>query len=158
MLIGDLDHLLRESDYVSMQCRLSDRTRGMIGERALGLMKPTAFFVNVARGELVDEEALARFLQERRTAGAGLDVFDAEPLPLSSPLLSLDNVILTPHWLSSTRQAGRATIEPIVEGMLRLSRGLLPDNILNPEVLDRPGFRSTLRLYSRENIRHNTAL
>ena len=148
-LVGDIDQLLRESDYVSLHGRLDARTRGMIGERELGLMKPTAFFINVARGEMVDEEALIRFLREGRIAGAGLDVFETEPLPLSSPLLSLDNVILTPHWLASTRQAGRATITPIIEGMLRVSRGDLPENILNPQVLERAGFRRKLARWGR---------
>jgi phosphoglycerate dehydrogenase-like enzyme len=146
-LVGCLDELLRRSDYVSLHGRLTERTRRLIGERELGLMKPTAFFVNVARGELVDEAALVRFLRERRIAGAGLDVFETEPLPLTSPFLELDNVILTPHWLASTRQAGRATIVPIIEGMLRISKGELPGNIVNPEVLHRPGFKAKLAGY-----------
>ena len=146
-LVGTLDELLRESDYVSLHGRLNARTQHMIGERELGLMKPSAFFINMARGEMVDEEALVRFLRERRIAGAGLDVFETEPLPLISPLLTLDNVILTPHWLASTRQAGRATIVPIIQGMLRISRGELPFNILNPEVLESTGFKTKLGRY-----------
>ena len=95
----------------------------MIGERELGLMKPTACFINVARGEMVDEHALIRSLRERRIAGAGLDVFETEPLPLTSPLLEFGNVMLSAHWLASTRQAGRAAIVPVIEGMVRVSRG-----------------------------------
>ena len=110
-------------------------------------MKPTAHLVNVAQGGTGGPGALVRVLRQRRLAGAALDVFEEEPLPLNSPLLALDNVILTPHWLASTRQAGRATIVPIVEGMLRLSRGELPDNILNPEVLERSGFEAKLAGY-----------
>jgi phosphoglycerate dehydrogenase-like enzyme len=143
-LVGSLDLLLRESDYVSLHGRLDERSRGMIGERELGLMKPTAFFVNVARGEMVDEEALVRFLGEGQIAGAGLDVFETEPLPSESPLLKLRNVILTPHWLASTREAGRATMLPVVEGMRSLSWGALPPDILNPRVLEREGFRKKL--------------
>ena len=150
-LADSLDQLLRESDYVSLHGRLDARTRRMIGERELGLMKPSSYLVNVARGEMVDEEALVRALREGRIAGAGLDVFETEPLPLSSPLLKLDNVILTPHWLASTRQAGRATILPIIEGMLRLSRGELPSDILNPEVLERKGFIEKLALRARDS-------
>ncbi len=149
-LVGSLGHVLRESDYLSLHCRLTETTRDLIGERELGIMKQTAYLVNVARGELVEEEVLARFLRERRIAGAGLDVFATEPLPLSSSLLQLDNVILTPHWLASTRQAGRATIVPIIEGMLELSHGRLPDNILNGDVLERPGFQSKLQRYCQE--------
>jgi phosphoglycerate dehydrogenase-like enzyme len=143
-LVDTLEQVLRESDYVSLHCRLDEGTRLLIGERELGLMKPTACIVNVARGEMVDEDALFRFLRDRRIAGAGLDVFQSEPLPPSSPLLSLDNVILTPHWLASTCEAGRATMESVMEGMVRVSRGQLPSHVLNPEVLRRPGFREKL--------------
>jgi phosphoglycerate dehydrogenase-like enzyme len=146
-LIDGLDQVLRESDYISLHCRLSERTHGLIGERELSLMKPTAYLVNVARGELVDEAALARFLREKRFAGAGLDVFAIEPLPLASPLMTLDNVMLTPHWLASTRQAGRATMMPIIRGMVRISQGGLPDNVLNPDVLGRQGFKAKLARY-----------
>lgn len=144
-LVESMERLLRESDYVSLHGRLDASTRHQIGERELALMKRTAFFINIARGEMVDEPALIRALQERRIAGAGLDVFETEPLPLSSPLLQLDNVLLTPHWLASTQRAGRATIEPIIQGMIRLSRGSLPDNILNPAVLERESFQRKLR-------------
>jgi phosphoglycerate dehydrogenase-like enzyme len=146
-LVSSLDDLLRESDYLSLHCRLTERTRGMIGQRELGLMKPSAYFINVARGELVDQQALVRCLQEGRIRGAGLDVFDTEPLPLDDPLLALDNVVLTPHWLASTRQAGRATMAAVIDGILRVARGELPDNILNPDVIDRPGFRAKLQRY-----------
>jgi phosphoglycerate dehydrogenase-like enzyme len=146
-LVDTLEELLRSSDYVSLHGRLEERTRKLIGERELALMKPTAFLVNVARGEMVDEEALARFLREHRIAGAGLDVFEEEPLPRSSPLLALDNVMLTPHWLASTAEAGRATMESVMGGMVRVACGKLPSNVLNPEVLDRPGFRSKLERY-----------
>ena len=140
-LVGSMDEVLKRSDYISLHGRLDQRTREMIGEREFGLMKPTAFFVNVARGEMVDEDALARVLRERRIAGAGLDVFHVEPLPADSPLMKLDNVILTQHSICGSRQAGRATNQAVMQGMLRIARGELPDNILNPDVLDRPRFR-----------------
>ena len=140
----ELDVLLRSSDVVSLHCRLEHRTRGMLGERELGLLKPTAYLVNVARGELIDEDALIRALREKRIAGAGLDVFETEPLPLSSPLLQLDNVILTPHWLPSTHRAARATRDLIVQNVLRVARGQPPQNVVNPEVLRQPGLRAKL--------------
>lgn len=152
-LVETLEELLRASDYVSLHGRLEERTRKMIGERELALMKPTAFLVNMARGEMVDEEALVRFLRDRRIAGAGLDVFEEEPLPPSSPLLSLDTVILTPHWLASTVEAGRATMESVMEGMVRVACGELPSNVLNPEVLDRPGFQSKLERFREKDPR-----
>jgi len=147
ILVSSLDELLRESDYLSLHCRLTERTHRMIGGRELGLMKPTAFFINVARGEMVDQDALVHCLREGRIAGAGLDVFETEPLPSDDPLLALDNVVLTPHWLASTRQACRATMEAVLQGILRVAQGGLPDNVLNPEVVDRPGFRAKLQRY-----------
>jgi phosphoglycerate dehydrogenase-like enzyme len=144
-LVSTLDELLQRSDFVSLNCRLNERTCGMIGQRELSLMKPTAFFINVARGEMVDQPALVRCLQEGRIAGAGLDVFETEPLPPKDPLIALENVILTPHWLATTRQSCRITMTGVIEGMLCVSRGELPKNTLNPEVIDRPSFRSKLR-------------
>jgi len=143
-LLGSLDAVLKEADYVSLHGRLDDRTRGMLGNRELSLMKPSAFFINVARGEMVDEHALCLLLRDRRIAGAGLDVFETEPLPKSSPLLTLDNVLLTPHYLCSTHQSGRASADSLIRGVLNVAKGALPENILNPEVISRPGFRNKL--------------
>jgi len=147
-LIGSLETVLRESDYVSLHCRLEPHTRGMIGERELRWLKPSAYFINVGRGELVHQEALVRCLRERWIAGAGLDVFAHEPLPLDDPLLALDNVILTPHWLPSTRQAARATMTLMANGMLRAAQGQVPDHVVNPAVLNRPGFQAKLERFS----------
>ena len=94
---ADLGAVLRESDFVSVHTPLTDETRGMIGAEQLGAMKETAVLVNTARGAVVDESALATALREGTIAAAGLDVFEEEPLPASSPLLDLDNVILSPH-------------------------------------------------------------
>jgi phosphoglycerate dehydrogenase-like enzyme len=153
----ELDVLLRSSDFVSLHCRLEDRTRGMLGARELGLMKPAAYLVNVARGELMDEGALIRALQEKKMAGAGLDVFETEPLPLASPLLKLDNVILTPHWLASTHRAARATRDVIVQNVLRVARGLVPQNVVNPEVLQQPGFRAKLARFAANRQKRGSA-
>jgi phosphoglycerate dehydrogenase-like enzyme len=100
--------------------------------------------VNVARGELIDQLALSEMLQEKRIAGAGLDVFDQEPLPPDDPLVRMDNVILTPHWLASTDDVWRATGRATAEGMLRAACGQVPENVVNPEVLERPAFRAKL--------------
>lgn len=93
----DLDELLRASDIVSVHVTLSAQSRGLIDARRLALMKPTAYLINTARGPVVDEAALVDALAGRRIAGAGLDVFDTEPLPAGHPLTKLPNVILTPH-------------------------------------------------------------
>lgn len=93
----ELDDLLRSSDVVSIHATLSEETRGLIDSRRFGLMKPTSFLINTARGPIVDEAALCAALSSRQIAGAGLDVFDTEPLPAGHPLTKLPNVVLTPH-------------------------------------------------------------
>jgi phosphoglycerate dehydrogenase-like enzyme len=93
----NLDALLQRADVVTLHLVLSDSTRGIIGARELGLMKPTALLVNTSRGPLIDEAALLRTLTQNRIAGAALDVFDTEPLPAAHPLRSLPNVVVTPH-------------------------------------------------------------
>lgn len=93
----ELDDLLREADVVSIYASLNDESRGLIDARRLALMKPTACLINIARGPIVNEAALVAALDEGRIAGAGLDVFDAEPLPADHPLTRCPNVVLTPH-------------------------------------------------------------
>ncbi|MBI3467125.1 MAG: dehydrogenase, partial [Planctomycetes bacterium] len=100
--LTSLEELLRESDFVSLHCRLTSATRRLIGREQLALMKRTAYLINVARGEVVDQPALVAALRERMIAGAALDVFEIEPLPKDDPLTQLDNVILTPHWSASS--------------------------------------------------------
>ncbi len=96
-LAASKEALLAQSDIVSLHVVLSPRTRGLIGAKDLALMKPSAYLINTARGPVVDEAALVAALRERRIAGAGLDVYDIEPLPPDHPLRSLDNVVLSPH-------------------------------------------------------------
>ncbi len=91
------DELFRQSDVVTVHLVLSDRSRGIIGAPDLGLMKPTAYLINTSRGPLIDEAALIETLRERRIAGAGMDVFNEEPLPPDHPYRTLDNVLATPH-------------------------------------------------------------
>jgi phosphoglycerate dehydrogenase-like enzyme len=89
--------LFRQADFLSIHLQLSQRTRGLVGGKDLALMKPTAFLINTSRGPIVDEPSLLAALGSRKIAGAGLDTFDVEPLPLNHPLRKLDNVVLTPH-------------------------------------------------------------
>ena len=91
------DEMFRRADFLSIHLQLSDRTRGLVGARELGLMKKTAYLINTSRGPIVEEAALLTALRDKRIAGAGLDVFDIEPLPVDHPLRKLDNVVLTPH-------------------------------------------------------------
>jgi phosphoglycerate dehydrogenase-like enzyme len=146
--LASLEEVLRSSDFVSLHCRLTDATRRLLGAAELALMKPTAYLVNIARGEVVDQRALADALRGRRIAGAALDVFEAEPLPLGDPLLALDNVIVTPHWSASTSDVWSATGRAMAEGMLRAARGEVPEDVVNPEVLGRPAFREKLARFA----------
>jgi phosphoglycerate dehydrogenase-like enzyme len=142
-----LDKVFREADFISVHTNLTAEKHRMIRAEHLRMMKPTAHFVNVARGELVDQSALVEILREKRIAGAALDVFEKEPLPADDPLTQLDNVILTPHWNCSTKDVWKATGRAMAEGMLRAARGELPENVVNREVLDRPGFREKLKRF-----------
>jgi phosphoglycerate dehydrogenase-like enzyme len=112
---GSLDDLLRESDVVSIHVVLNEGSRGLLGARELALMKREAFLVNTSRGPIVDEPALIAALKEQRIAGAGLDVFDREPLPSDHPLRRLDNVVATPHLGYVTREGYRVFYTHAVE-------------------------------------------
>jgi phosphoglycerate dehydrogenase-like enzyme len=125
------DELFRRSDIVTIHVQLSERTRGLVGARELGLMKRTAYLVNTARGPIVDEPALVRALQTRAIAGAGLDVFDEEPLPPEHPLKRLDNVLLMPHAGYVTEEQYRVRYRETVENVAAYLKGA-PLRILNP--------------------------
>ncbi|HMK69444.1 MAG TPA: D-2-hydroxyacid dehydrogenase family protein [Xanthobacteraceae bacterium] len=109
------DELFRRADFLSIHLQLSPRTRGLVGARELGLMKPSAHLINTSRGPIVDEAALIAVLREKRIAGAGLDVFDVEPLPVDHPLRKLDNVVLTPHLGYVVEQNYRAFFAGMVD-------------------------------------------
>jgi phosphoglycerate dehydrogenase-like enzyme len=139
-----LEAMLRESDFVSIHARPRPQNHHLIGAAQLALMKPTAYLINVSRGELIDEQALVRCLQRRAIAGAALDVFEVEPVPAGDALLALDNVIVTPHWNASTWDVWQATGQQTVNAILSVARGEVPQNVVNPEVLSRPGFQRKL--------------
>jgi glyoxylate reductase len=130
-----LDDLLRESDFVSLNCALTPETRGLIGARELALMKPTAILVNTARGAVVDQRALAEALQRGQIAGAGIDVYEQEPVDPDDPLLACENAVLVPHLGSATHptraRMARVAAENIVAGL----QGRRPAHLVNPEVL-----------------------
>jgi D-3-phosphoglycerate dehydrogenase len=138
----DLDRLLRSSDIVSLLVSITPESRGMIGDRQLRLMKPTAYLINTSRGEAVDESALYRALKEKRIAGAALDTFVVEPLPAASPLRTLDNVILTPHMVGHTQDVFASFPTAAVENITRILRGEPPLYCKNPEII--PAWRKRL--------------
>jgi len=131
----ELDELLRESDFVTLHVPLTPKTRGLIGERELRLMKKTAILVNTSRGPVVEQKALTRALREGWIAGAGLDVFEEEPIPADDPLLKLDNVVLTPHIASASHDTRNRMAEYAAEGIIKVLKGERPDNLFNPDVI-----------------------
>jgi len=118
-----LDTVLAESDFVSLHCPLTENTRGLIGERELGLMKPTAILVNTARGEIVDSAALARALSDGGLGGAALDVTDPEPLPPDDPLLRAPNLTVLPHIGSASRAARESMADLAADNLLAALAG-----------------------------------
>ena len=133
----DLPALLAESDVVSLHASLTDETRGLIGEKELRRMKPTALLVNTARGEMADEEAVARALGEGWIAGAAIDAFVKEPLLPANPLRGVDpeRLILTPHNVSHSEAGRRANLRLALEQILAAARGEAPAHCVNPEAI-----------------------
>jgi len=130
-----LDHLLRLSDVVSLHVPLTAETRGLLSAEKLALMKFDAVLINVARGECVDEAALARRLRERKLAGAGIDVFSTEPIVADHPLLALENVVLTPHIAGATAEVRERVAAKAVGNLACVLAGNPPEHVLNPQAL-----------------------
>src|ERR1051325_6934038 len=133
----ELDALMREADFVSINCPLTDETRGMVGEKQYALMKPSAYFVTTARGSIHDETALEQALRSKKIAGAGLDVWEKEPPPLEHPLLQFDNVIVTPHTAGVTPQGRENMGRFAAEQMIAALDGKPVARVLNPAVWPR---------------------
>lgn len=131
----DFDTLLRESDFLCVNCPLTSETRKLVGARQFSLMKPTAFFINTARGPIVDEKALYDTLAGKRIAGAGLDVFEQEPVSPDNPLLKLDNVVVTPHHICLTDECINTIAASVFSACRDLAAGRVPKNVVNQEVL-----------------------
>lgn len=130
-----LDELLSISDFISIHVPLTAETRHMIGERELKLMKPTAILINTSRGQVVDEKALVKALKEGWIAGAGLDVFEVEPLHPDSPLTKLQNVVLTPHIGSASHDTRNKMAEYAATGIIEVLKGRIPENLYNLDVV-----------------------
>lgn len=132
-----LDTLLRESDYLSVHTPLNDATRHLLSDREFSLMKPTATVLNTGRGPVIDEAALIRALREGRIGGAGLDVFEQEPMAPDNPLRALPNVVLTPHSAGFSDLAIRTGRRTAAEDLARMVRGEMPVNLVNRALLER---------------------
>lgn len=131
-----LDELLRESDYVSLHVPLTEETHHMIGESELKMMKEVAYIINTSRGPVVDQDALYRALRDRIIAGAGLDVFEQEPIDPDSPILGLENVVVTPHIASASIDTRTKMAVMAAKNLVSVLQGKEPPNLVNPEVLD----------------------
>ena len=143
-----LETLLAESDFVVVCCALTDSTRHLINRERLALMKPTAYLINVARGPIVDQRALVAALTSKQIAGAGLDVFEQEPIDPADPLLKLDNVIVAPHALCWTDECFAGNGASAIRSILDVAAGRAPQNVVNREVLENPQFAEKLRRYA----------
>ncbi len=146
--LTDLETLLREADFVSLNCNLTPETRGLIDAERLALMQPSAYLINTARGPVVDQAALTAALREGRIACAALDVFEREPIDPADPLLTLDNVIVTPHAIAWTDEWIATSVRVISDAILAVASGRVPQGVVNREVLEAPPLREKLRRYA----------
>jgi D-3-phosphoglycerate dehydrogenase len=132
----DVDTLFRESDFIVLNCPLTPETQNLVNVSRIGSMKPTACIVNASRGQVIDEQALVDALRNKRIGGAVLDVYCEQPLPRDNPLLTLDNVILTPHAAGITQESMRRMSQGAAKEIVRLLAGERPVNLCNPEIWD----------------------
>ena len=139
-----LEELFRRSDILCVNCPLTPETHHIVNAERLALMKPTAYFINTARGPIVDQKALTKVLQENRIAGAGLDVFEQEPTDPDDPLLKLDNIIAAPHALCWTDQCFAGNGAADIKAVLDVMKGQPPRGVVNRDVLDQQGFKAKL--------------
>jgi D-3-phosphoglycerate dehydrogenase len=130
----ELDDLLRQADFVSINCPLSRESRYMIGAREFGLMRPDAYFITTARGFIHDENALAEALAAKQIAGAGLDVWEEEPPPHDHKLMAFDNVLVSPHTAGATVESRENMARIAAEQVLDILDGKRPPRLINPEV------------------------
>src|SRR6201999_3691816 len=142
-----LEDVFRRADVLSINCPLTPQTHHLVNAERLALMKPTAYLINTARGPIVDQKALVKALQENRIAGAGLDVFETEPVPADDPILKLDNAILAPHALCWTDQCFAGNGAADVRAVLDLQHGRVPRGVVNRAVVDSPRFKARLDGY-----------
>ena len=143
-----LEDLFRRSDVLAVNCPLTKDTHHIVNGERLGLMKPTAYFINTARGPIVDQMALTKALQKGAIAGAGLDVFEQEPTDPDDALFKLDNVIAAPHALCWTDQCFAGNGAADVKAVLEIMKGRLPRGIVNMQVTEKPGFRAKLARFA----------
>ena len=131
--VTSLEQVLMQADFVVLACPLNDSTKGLISRVLLGKMKASAYLINVARGAVVDQQALVEALSEKRLAGAALDVFTQQPLPTDSPLYGMENVLLSPHMAGVTDDSLRAMGSSVARQARQILNGHLPEHLVNHE-------------------------
>jgi phosphoglycerate dehydrogenase-like enzyme len=141
----ELPELLARCDVLVITAALTPGTRRLINAERLAMMKPTAIVVNVARGPIIDTDALVSSLQSGRLAGAGLDVFEIEPMPVDHPLLTADNVVLSPHALAWTDEMASGNGSSAIDAILAVRNGVRPTYLANPDVLKHTRFAALAR-------------
>ena len=144
----DMETLLATSDYVNVSVPLSDATYHLVGENEFRKMKSTAYFLSTARGRIIDEPAMIRALDEGWIRGAGIDVFEQEPVDPDNPLLRMENVVVSPHALCHTEEYFKLAWSGKVRQADQISRGEIPPEVVNKEVLERPEFQQKLANYT----------
>jgi D-3-phosphoglycerate dehydrogenase len=149
----DLETVIRQSDILTLNCPLTPATRHLMNAERLSLLKPTAYLINTARGGIIDQAALTTVLEERRIAGAGLDVLEFEPTDPNDPILGLDNVILTPHALCWTDQLFSGCAAADVQAVLDVLSGKEPRGIVNKEIVNDDRWRAKLTRFGRRQAR-----
>lgn len=142
--IVDLETLMSTADFVCVCCPLTEETMGLINESNISLMKQSAYLINTARGPIVDQKALTDALLNRRIQGAGLDVFEKEPINNDDPLLSLDNVIVTPHSICWTDECFEGNGRSVCESIIKVASGKIPTYIVNRDVIESPILKKKL--------------
>lgn len=133
----DSETLFRTSDFVTIHTALNDETRGLVNEKSLSWMKPTAYLINTARAGMIDTAALVQALKQKQIAGAAIDVFDVEPPPITLPLFEMENVILTPHIGWASTEAGEEIRKSILDDLLAFAQGRPARCVVNKEVLNK---------------------
>lgn len=141
----DLETLLRESDYLVATLPLTEDTHHLLDADRIGQMKSTAYLINIGRGQTVDQAALTEALKRGGIAGAALDVFEREPVDPADPLLTMDNVIVTPHAIGLTREMLTDVGRSACRSVLAVAEGRVPATVINPRALERPRLANRLR-------------
>lgn len=143
------EELFRQSDYLCVNTFLNASTKGLVDEHHLRLMKPTAYVINTARGPIIDQKSIIKALNERWIAGAGLDVFEVEPLPADDPIRNCPNTVFSPHGLPWTEEITHGNSVESCNNIVTVSRGEIPQSIVNREVLNHPEFQAKVQKFKK---------